>query len=86
MTWNGISKKGIPLDMHHFMLRAKDTGDWEGGELVPDDVMGLLHDKIKAVDLENVKADVIPFIKDDAVLNIWSDSYFLDLIEKLKFQ
>ncbi|MCR5863403.1 nucleotidyl transferase AbiEii/AbiGii toxin family protein [Flavobacterium sp. J372] len=79
-------KKGIPLDMHHFMLRAKDTGDWEGGELVPDDVMGLLHDKIKAVDLENVKADVIPFIKDDAVLNIWSDSYFLDLIEKLKFQ
>jgi hypothetical protein len=79
-------KKGIPLDMHHFMLRAKDTGDWEGGELVPDDVMGLLHDKIKAVDFENVKADVIPFIKDDAVLNIWSDSYFLDLIEKLKFQ
>lgn len=79
-------KQKIPLDLHHFKLRAKDTGDWETDEMTSDDVMELLRNKIKAVDFENVKADVVPFIKDDGVLNIWGEQYFNDLIEKLKFQ
>lgn len=78
-------KKRIPLDLHHFTLRAQDTGDWTKGELVPDDVLGMLKEKFKAVSFNNVKEDIIPFIKDDKVLEIWNEQYFNDLTEKLKF-
>lgn len=79
-------KKGIPLDLEHFKFRAKDTGDWSKEELNRDDVMGLLREKIKAVSFDNLKEDVVPFIKDDAVLEIWGEQYFNDLVDKLKFQ
>jgi predicted nucleotidyltransferase component of viral defense system len=79
-------KKGIPLDLLHFKLRAKDTGDWSKEELSRDDVIGLLREKIKAVSFDNIKEDVVPFIKDDAVLEIWGEQYFNDLVDKLKFQ
>lgn len=79
-------KKGVPLDLHHFTLRAKDTGDWTGDQLTPDDVLELLREKFKNVSFDSVKADIVPFIKDDDVLNIWSEQYFNDLVEKLKFQ
>jgi predicted nucleotidyltransferase component of viral defense system len=79
-------KKGIPFDLQHFKLRAKDTGDWSKEELSLDDVIGLLREKIKAVSFDNIKEDVVPFIKDDAVLEIWGEQYFNDLVDKLKFQ
>lgn len=79
-------KKGIPFDLQHFKLRAKDTGDWSKEELSLDDVIGLLREKIKAVSFDNIKEDVVPFIKDDAVLEIWGEKYFNDLVDKLKFQ
>ena len=79
-------KKGIPIDLQHFKLRAKDTGDWSKEELSRDDVIGLLREKIKAVSFDNIKEDVVPFIKDDAVLEIWGEQYFNDLADKLKFQ
>ena len=79
-------KKGIPLDLRHFKLRAKDTGDWNKEELSLDDVVSLLREKIKTVSFDNIKEDVVPFIKDDAVLEIWGEQYFNDLVDKLKFQ
>lgn len=79
-------KKGIPIDLQHFKLRAKDTGNWSKEELSLDDVIGLLREKIKAVSFDNIKEDVVPFIKDDAVLEIWGEQYFNDLVDKLKFQ
>ena len=79
-------KKGIPLDMHHFISRAKDTGDWNEKEMTKDDVLGLLREKFKTVSFDRVKEDVVPFIKNDAVLEIWGEQYFNDLVEKLKFQ
>jgi predicted nucleotidyltransferase component of viral defense system len=79
-------RKGIPLDLHHFMLRAKDTGNWDKDTMTAEDVLGLLKEKFKTVNFESVKEDVLPFIKDDTALNIWSEQYFNDLIEKMKFQ
>jgi predicted nucleotidyltransferase component of viral defense system len=79
-------KNSIPLDLHHFTLRAKDTGDWTEEELTKEDVLNLLREKFKAASFDNIKEDVMPFIKNDSVLNIWSGQYFNDLLEKLKFK
>lgn len=79
-------RKGIPLDLHHFMLRAKDTGHWDKDTMTAEDVQGLLKEKFKTVNFESVKEDVLPFIKDDTALDIWGEQYFNDLTEKMKFQ
>ncbi|MFL9836718.1 nucleotidyl transferase AbiEii/AbiGii toxin family protein [Flavobacterium sp. ST-75] len=79
-------RKGIPLDLHHFMLRAQDTGNWHQDTMTADDVLALLREKFKTVNYQNVKEDVLPFIKDGTVLNIWNEQYFNDLTEKMKFR
>jgi len=78
-------KKGIAVDVNHFVLRAKDTGDWKEENITPEQIMKLLNDKINSVSFDNIKEDVVRFIKDDKALKIWSPAYFKDLTEKLRF-
>jgi predicted nucleotidyltransferase component of viral defense system len=79
-------KKGVPLNVEHFLSRAKDTGDWVAELITPDQILELLKKKIASVSFPNIKEDVVRFIKDDKVLAIWSPVYFIDLIEKIKFE
>jgi hypothetical protein len=79
-------KKGIPLDVSHFICRAKDTGDWKQSEINPEQILSLLKEKIDLASFTDIKEDVVRFIKDDEVLTIWSANYFKDLIEKMKFE
>ncbi|MDO3641292.1 hypothetical protein [Mucilaginibacter sp. L3T2-6] len=78
-------RKGVPPDLDHFRLRAKDTGDWTGETRSKEQVLKLLRDKINGVNFRSVKDDVVRFIADDSALEIWGPQYFLDLAEKLKF-
>jgi len=78
-------RKGIPLDLGHFLLRAKDTGDWTGETISKEQVLKLIEDKINGVNFDSVKDDVGRFIADDSALKIWGPKYFLDLIAKLRF-
>jgi predicted nucleotidyltransferase component of viral defense system len=78
-------KKGIALNVQHFLSRAIDTGYWEADAITPKQIKDLLKTKISAVSFPNIKEDVVRFIKDDKGLELWSPSYFNDLIEKIKF-
>jgi len=79
-------KKGIPLDVNHFLARAKDTNDWQDDRISNEQIIELLDTKIKLVSFSSIKEDVVRFIKNDDVLIIWSPEYFKDLIEKIKFE
>ena len=79
-------KKGIPLDVNHFLTRAKDTKDWQDNSISNEQVIELLDSKIDSVSFRRIKEDVVRFIQNDDVLNIWSPEYFKDLIEKIKFE
>ena len=79
-------KKGVPLDLHHFLLRAKDTGNWTEATISQDQVIQLLKDRIEAVSFDGIREDIVRFIPDDIVLNIWSPQYFKDLADSMKFQ
>ncbi len=78
-------KKGTPLDLDHFLLRAQDSGDWQGETITEAQVIQLLEEKIKSVNFTSVKEDVLRFIPDSSVLDLWEEQYFLDLIKNLKF-
>lgn len=84
MEW--YIRKGTALDIHHFLQRAKDTGDWKNETITQEELKKLLNEKIDSVSFDNIKDDVVRFIKDDEKLKIWSSMYFKDLIEKMKYQ
>lgn len=79
-------KKGIPLDVHHFLARAKDTNDWQDDNISNEQIIELLDTKIQSVSFKRIKEDVVRFVKDDDALDIWSPVYFKDLIEKIRFE
>lgn len=79
-------KKGIPLDINHFLTRAKDTNDWEEDRISNEQIIGLLNAKIESVSFNRIKEDVVRFIPNDEVLKIWSPEYFQDLVEKIRFE
>lgn len=79
-------KRGIPLDVGHFLARAKDTNDWHGDSISNEQIIALLETKIDSVSFRNIKEDIVRFIPNPDVLNIWSPEYFKDLIEKIRFE
>ncbi|MGB4400567.1 MAG: nucleotidyl transferase AbiEii/AbiGii toxin family protein [Daejeonella sp.] len=82
MEW--YIKKGIPLNLHHFLLRALDSGDWKKETITEEEFRELLSARIDTVDMGRVKADIRRFIPDQKVLDIWSAKYFHDLSRHFK--
>jgi len=78
-------KKRITLDVGHFLMRAKDTKDWEKDTISKKDILDLLTKKIENISFTRVKEDVVQFIKDPKVLDIWDAKYFNELIKKMRF-
>lgn len=79
-------KNGVPLDVNHFLARAKDSNDWQDMSISSQQIIELLDAKIESVSFSSIKQDVVKFIKNDENLDIWSPIYFKDLIKKLKFK
>ena len=82
MEW--YIRKQVPLNLKHFVLRAKDSGDWIKEDMTEVEFRELLKIKIGTVNFDRVKADISRFIADRSVLDIWSATYFNDLISHLK--
>jgi predicted nucleotidyltransferase component of viral defense system len=84
MEW--YIRKGVSLNISHFLNRAKETKDWNEADINPKHILNLLNDKIHSVSFNAVKDDVRRFIPNDERLEIWNIKYFEDLIEKMKFE
>ncbi|MFB2118038.1 nucleotidyl transferase AbiEii/AbiGii toxin family protein [Parapedobacter sp. 2B3] len=82
MEW--YIKKGVALNLRHFALRAKDSGDWDSDVITENEFRRLFAKKIDAVNMRYVKDDIKRFIKDQGILEIWSPKYFHDLAAHLK--
>ena len=78
-------KKGVPLDLSHFLQRAKASGDWTKNTMTEGELKDLLQKKIDTINMDRVKDDIRRFIPDQSRLNIWSKQYFNDLSDKLIF-
>ena len=79
-------KKGIPLHLGHFLQRAKKSGDWGRAEISPAELQELLVKKIDKVSMDRIRTDIMRFIPDPKVLDIWSPAYFKDLVKHLTIQ
>ncbi|TAH03786.1 MAG: nucleotidyl transferase AbiEii/AbiGii toxin family protein [Sphingobacteriales bacterium] len=82
MEW--YIKKGTVLNLTHFLIRAQNSGDWQNKTITENKFRELLNNKIETIDMNRVKADIVRFIPDAKVLDIWSPQYFKDLVQNLK--
>lgn len=74
----------VPLSLKHLQERLKQTGELKAHErLNREQVLGMVLRKIQEIDWKSAKADMHPFIADPSKLDIWSASFFSDLIEQL---
>lgn len=78
-------RKGIPLNINHFLHRATETGDWKKESIRKEDILVLLQEKIDSVSFDSIKDDVRKFIRNDEQLKIWNASYFKDLVRLMNF-
>ena len=84
MEW--YIKKGVALNLHHFLQRAKDSGDWNKKNISESEFMNLLNKKIKTVSFNRIREDIEKFIQNRKEIEIWSPAYFTELVKKLKFK
>jgi Nucleotidyl transferase AbiEii toxin, Type IV TA system len=82
MEW--YIKKGIPVQISHFLERAIESGDWKQDIITEIEFKEVLLNKIENMDLNKIKADIIRFIPDPKALDIWSIQYFKDLVPFMK--
>src|SRR5690606_26149385 len=77
MEW--YIKKGVALNLRHFALRAKDSGDWDSDVITENEFRRLLTEKIDTVNMRYVKEDIKRFVRVQEGLEIWSPKYFHEL-------
>lgn len=76
-------RNDVPLDFEHFRQRAID---FNGEDLNKEDFLKLLTERLSTADIKSVKNDVASFVKNPSELDIWSNDYFVQLIDMMKFQ
>ena len=72
----------VPLDFKHLQMRA---AEFNGIELTQEDFLETLREKLATADIEQVKQDVRPFLRNAKDLEIWSNDYFLQLTTMIRF-
>ena len=63
----------------------RQTGDWDGGSpLTEKDFKDVLFEKIKTLNIDQVRTEVEPFVKTPENLSIWSREFFLDIVSRIE--
>lgn len=73
----------IPLDFKHLQERIKE---FNGCEKTKEEFLEDLKVRLGTSDIKQVKADVLPFLKNPNELDIWSNDYFLQIMNLIKFE
>lgn len=73
----------VPLGFAHLQERIRE---FNGEEVNVSQFIVKLKERISSSDINQVKDDVLPFLKDHIELEIWSNDYFLQLVDMIKFE
>lgn len=77
-------RNNVPLGFNHFLQRAGQTHGFTEETLTPQIFRELLIKRILETDIDLVKKDVRPFIKNRSEIDIWTTEYFLQLADLIK--
>jgi predicted nucleotidyltransferase component of viral defense system len=67
----------IPVNAPHLEARMRQSGHYSEQEhLGQKDIVGLIEQRMAAVDFDQVKKDIVPYIKDTRSIELWSSEFF----------
>lgn len=76
-----------PCNLEHLRQRMMQTGHWQAAEPFTRDVLlRLLEARFMAIDFEQAKADVRPFIKQLEALALWNAEFFIAISQQIQEQ
>jgi len=76
-------RHNVMLDFDHLAERALQFNH-EG--ISRDTFIQKLKTRLSTADINQVKSDVLPFVKNSKELDIWSNDYFVQLADMIKFE
>lgn len=76
-------RHNIPLDFTHLHERAIE---FNHEDITKDSFLEKLNERLATADINQVKADVLPFIRNPKEMGIWSNDYFLQLAQMIRFE
>ncbi|WP_455667666.1 nucleotidyl transferase AbiEii/AbiGii toxin family protein [Phocaeicola sp.] len=75
-------RKGVELNFVHLQERIREFNDIE---MTKEEFMQVLKERLASADIKMVKQDVEPFVRNVQNLKIWSNDYFLQLADMIKW-
>ncbi len=76
-------RHNIPLDFSHLQERIFE---FNGEKIDKTDFLSKLNERLASSDINQVKEDVLPFVRNPKELDIWSNDYFLQLANMMQFK
>ena len=77
-------RNNISLNFSHLQQRAAQINSISTDDFTKETFKTLLKERILKTDINAVKNDVRPFIKNHAEMDIWSSDYFLQLVDLIR--
>ena len=76
-----------PVSLVHLQERLMQSGAWSAKKKITQEALiELLVDKIQRTNFELAKKDVMPFLKDQASIALWSTDFFLMLLKVMQVE
>ncbi len=72
----------VPLNFEHLQERIRQ---FNGTEMNLDEFKTALKERLSGTDINQVKADVLPFLNNPRELDIWSNDYFEQMADMIIF-
>ena len=76
-------RHNVSLDFTHLAERSKQ---FNNENITPELFKEKLIERLSTADIKQVKEDVLPFVRNLKELDIWSNDYFVQLADMMKFE
>lgn len=76
-------RHNVPLNFTHLHERALQ---FNNADITKESFLEKLNEHLATTDINQVKADVLPFIHNPKEMAIWSNDYFLQLAQMIRFE
>mgnify|MGYP002519748135 FL=1 len=77
------ARHNVPLDFTHLAERCRQ---FNNEEITPELFKEKLIERLATADIRQVKADVLPFVRNPKELDIWSNDYFVQLADMVRIE
>ena len=76
-------RNNIPLDFAHL---AERVFQFNNEVIEQSSFIAKLKERLASTNINQVKNDVLPFVRNPKELDIWSNDYFLQLVDMIRFE